>query len=127
MGEIAAASGMRLTSCTETVDLSAFGISHGKCIDGERLSRIGSIPLLTRRDPNQRSGCGCDLSIDIGMYDCCGHACRYCYANHATAAIRHNLMVHDPSAPLLYGAIGEDDRIRDRDMPSFRDTQLRFL
>lgn len=127
MQETAAAHGFRLLTCSEHIDLSAYGIHHGQCIDGQRLSRISGVPLQTTRDHNQRSNCGCAASVDIGMYNCCANGCRYCYANHAPQRVKANLMQHDPTSPLLYGRLLPEDRVSERAMFSLQETQLNLF
>ncbi|TAK36586.1 MAG: DUF1848 domain-containing protein [Chloroflexota bacterium] len=108
--------GLQIATCTESIDLSAFGIVHNCCIDGELMARVfqrddllmrflgRSSPAQTSlrspaagkdvnrrlKDPGQRQACGCIMSKDIGRYDTCPHLCRYCYANRdAATAIRN--------------------------------------
>jgi hypothetical protein len=126
-GEIALRFGLRLETCAESVDLSQFGIHHGHCIDKRRLETILGQPLSLSPDKNQRPSCGCMESVDIGMYDSCTNGCVYCYANHAAARLKHNLQLHDPQSPLLYGTVGPEDRITDRVMKSCRSGQLQIF
>lgn len=125
--EIADRYGLKLETCAEAVDLSQFGIDHGKCIDGALFEKLIGQPLNLGRDPNQREACGCMASVDIGMYDSCGNGCRYCYGNHSAAAVRKNRLAHDPASPLLYGTIGPEDRITDRLMVSCKQQQLNLF
>ena len=112
--DIASKYNLTLETCAESIELSQFGIGHGHCIDGELLERIIGQPLSLSKDKNQRDECGCMASIDIGMYDSCLNGCKYCYANHSTAAVQKNFRLHDPSSPLLYGTIGPEDTVKDR-------------
>ncbi len=115
---------LTLETCAEAVDLSQFGIQHGHCIDGALFEKITGIPLISAKDKNQRTECGCMSSIDIGMYDTCRNGCKYCYANHAPAALSQNLRSHDPASPLLCGAIMPADTVRDRKMESCKVGQM---
>lgn len=103
MARVAAEHGMRLQSCAEAVDLSAWGIGHGKCIDDSLLHALfgGNGPMA--RDRGQRGACGCVKSIDIGAYDTCLHGCAYCYATTNAMAAARNRRAHDPAAPVLVG------------------------
>ena len=103
IAEIAAAFGFSVSTCCESIDLSACGIAHSRCIDGALLCRIAGRTISARKDPNQRPGCFCDAAVDIGAYDTCTNGCLYCYANHAPGTLKRNLALHDPASPLLVG------------------------
>lgn len=118
--EVAAAHGLVLRTCAEKIDLSEFGIGHGRCVDGELIARLTGRALSARPDANQREACGCLESVDIGQYDTCPHGCLYCYANHDPARIAALSTRHDPASPLLIGHPEPEDRITDRRMKSQR-------
>ena len=122
--EIARKYRLTLETCAEAVDLSQFGIRHGRCIDGGLFERIAGVPLALTKDKNQRAECGCMASIDIGMYDTCRNGCKYCYANHSATALRKNLQARDPASPLLCGNIAPEDTVRDRKTESCRVGQM---
>lgn len=82
---------VRLSTCAESIDLSAYGIEHNRCIDPELISRLApdnqALQLWlfgATKDNGQRKACGCILSKDIGRYDTCTHSCLYCYATNVT-------------------------------------------
>lgn len=108
---------IRLQSCAAGEELRS-AIAPGKCIDGELLARRFGGNLHVVKDKHQRSACGCTASIDIGAYHSCPHGCLYCYANHNPAIARRNCNAHDPESPLLLGNLEDQDRIKDRVMPS---------
>lgn len=116
--EIAAKHGIELDVCAESMDTEAAGIPRARCVDAQRLAAIGGIALRVPKDPNQRKECGCVQSIDIGAYSSCGNGCVYCYANHAQGKVRHNMSLHDPSSPLLYGTLSPEDQVTVRRMNS---------
>lgn len=47
-----------------------------------------------RKDPGQRTACGCMASKDIGEYNTCPHLCEYCYANASKRAATDNWKMH---------------------------------
>lgn len=116
--------GMELDTCSEQADLSRYGIHHSHCIDQALFERLGNCSLNVGKDPNQRKACGCVASIDIGAYNSCKNLCKYCYANFNPKMIDRNYRLHNPVSPLLFGEVGDGDRITERKMKSFRDEQL---
>lgn len=116
--------GLYLDTCAESCDFTRFGVSHASCIDKERFERIGQYRLDIEKDKNQRDGCGCAASIDIGAYDTCKNGCLYCYADHRDAGMDRTPKEHDPKSPLLSGKITEKDRIMDRSVRSSIDGQM---
>lgn len=124
MGEVAREYHLNIDTCTEEIDLSRYGIGHASCIDRERLERISGYQLQVERDRNQRPGCGCVSSIDIGTYNTCRNGCAYCYANFNQTLLDRNNSKHDPSSPLLYGELAEGDVMKPREMKSLRKMQM---
>lgn len=118
------ACGMRLMTCCEEIELSAYGIGHARCIDDRLMESIFGGPLRISKDPYQRPGCGCVSSIDIGTYGTCRNGCRYCYASHGEAPAAS---LHDPESPLLFGTLGPDDVVTERKARSCREDQTRLF
>ena len=118
--------GLTLQTCAEAIDLSEFGITHGRCIDSALFERITGQPFDRRKDPNQRSECGCMTAVDIGLYDTCPNGCKYCYANHTPTTLQRNIHSYDPDSPLLCSKIGPEDTVRERRMESCRLRQMSF-
>lgn len=50
MALVAADNGLEIQMCSETVDLSRFGIAHGKCIDDDLLRRVFGITVDGGKD-----------------------------------------------------------------------------
>ena len=100
--------GMRTAACAEALDLSSCGVEKNSCIDGELVERLTGRKPAGGKDRNQRSGCGCMASADIGAYDICPSRCRYCYADRSGKAVEANCRRYDPEAETLCGEIKEN-------------------
>jgi len=111
-------------ACSESTDLSRYGIEQASCIDKALVERVCGYPLNLKPDNNQRPSCGCYESIDIGVYNTCLHNCVYCYANRSITSARKNFQAHDPRGELLLGAVGEGNKIRVSKVKSHRASQL---
>lgn len=87
MSGIAKAYHIPIQTCVENIDLKKFGITQGSCIDKTLIESITGYSIASKKDKNQRQGCNCIESIDIGEYNTCLHNCLYCYAtiNNAKA------------------------------------------
>lgn len=110
LSEIASDHGIKLETCCEKIDLSKAMIMHGHCIDGELVSLICGKRFDLKKDKNQRDGCGCAESIDIGAYNTCRNGCVYCYANwHEDIEVSF-----DPESPVLCSVISSEDKITER-------------
>lgn len=90
-----------IVSCAEELDLAAYGIRPGSCIDHELIKRALGRDVSAAKDPRQRRACGCVLSRDIGMYDSCLFGCQYCYATGNFLRAKENYRRHDPQSPSL--------------------------
>lgn len=124
LSEIAGEYGLYIDTCSEAISLEDLGISHASCVDRERLERIGGYRLKAGRDRNQREECGCAASVDIGAYDTCGNGCLYCYATDSPPRAAERVRAHRPDSPILFGTVGPEDVIREREAVSLREQQL---
>jgi hypothetical protein len=104
--------GLEIVTCAEEADLEPFGIGHGACIDAELIRRLFGGNPSQRKDRNQRQGCNCVASVDMGMYNSCPFRCTYCYANFNAGMIEQNRRRHDPESALLLGQYDENVEIR---------------
>jgi hypothetical protein len=83
------ACGLQLYTCCEKELLQSLlpnsGINAAACIPNDLLMQLFGGQLSLKKDGGQRvsSGCGCNVSIDVGAYNQhpCYHNCLYCYAN----------------------------------------------
>lgn len=100
---------IKIETCAETVDLSMYGIKHGRCIDGELIEKIWGFKLKSLKRDGNREACLCHECIDIGQYDSCIHDCLYCYANVNKELAARNNNSHDPLSPILFGNYDENN------------------
>lgn len=127
IGNTAAEHGLRVVACCESGDLRQYGIAQSSCIDKERVERLIGCPLEIKADKNQRAGCGCCESIDIGAYNTCLNGCVYCYANDSVQAASRRHMAHDPSGELLLGKVCEGERVILKETASNKRLQTRLF
>lgn len=111
LASIARKYGLAIETCAEKVDLSAYGIAHGKCIDPDLIAKLTGQNATTFKNDKMRADCGCVKSVDIGEYNSCPHECAYCYANYNHSTILQNKQKHIVTAPLLIGDLVGDEKI----------------
>ncbi len=109
---------LKLSTCSEEIDLEKYNISHASCIDKNLIEDIFNIQLKVNKDKSQRKICGCVSSVDIGVYNTCTHYCHYCYANSNKKNAYNNALKHIVESPLLIGKLKQDDVITERKMIS---------
>jgi hypothetical protein len=127
ISDIAKKYSIEVVTCAEDIDLSAYGVNKGKCIDDKLISELSGNNLHLPKDKNQRSECGCVASIDIGAYNTCPHGCLYCYANFNVNTVQENLSMHNPHSPLLLGELGPKDKVIIRKIKSCFEIQRELL
>lgn len=110
--------GLRAVACCEDRDLTAYGIEKSSCIDSRRIEKLLGCPLEIGADKNQRPGCGCCESVDIGAYNTCPNGCIYCYANDAPKTTARRFASHNPKSELLVGTVAEGETITERKVKS---------
>jgi len=93
--------GLSIDACAQEIDLQKYGISRANCIDSQLFEKLFGRILDIQKDKNQRAGCGCASSIDIGMYNTCMNGCIYCYANYIQKAVIGNYKKHNPQSSYL--------------------------
>ncbi len=141
--KIACKYGIRLIGCYEDQDLKQYGVDVSGCMTHQALEHIGNIKLTipkSEKNVQKRMGTsasiteaeladhlkygGCILGHDIGEYNTCPHACKYCYANYDQRIVRENFRRHDPKSPYLIGGPIPGERITDARQESWIDNQL---
>ncbi len=124
LSAIAKENKMKIAACAEEIDLVPYGIEHNCCIDKELIEKIIGCKIDAKKDKNQRGECGCIESIEIGSYNTCRNACRYCYANYSEEKVNGNCQIYNPHSPLLCGVITEEDKITERKVKSLKQNQI---
>lgn len=122
--KIAEKHNIKIDTCSESYDLTDFGVKKGKCIDDKVISDIIGYEVNVKKDDTQREVCGCVKSIDIGQYNTCKHHCLYCYANFNSKQVDENYKMHDKKYPLLIGRARDDAKITNRVMKSINGEKL---
>ena len=113
-----------LYTCAEEINLLAFGIKQGACIDQSLIEEITGYSIIAKGDANQRAACRCIQSVDIGAYDTCSHGCTYCYATSSPSTVLHRMTAHDPHSPMISGHPRGDEIITNRTTSSQKSAQI---
>lgn len=116
--------GIRLSLCAEDVDVP--GVVHAGCLSRELVERVAGCRLDVRPS-QQRAGCKCVASVDVGVYGTCGNGCLYCYANQDGIPVGRGSALHDPASPLLVGRLSADDEVTDQRCASLKSRQFSLL
>lgn len=124
IGKIARKYQLPVYTCSEKIDLSAYGIRKGACVDKYKIRDLIGYKLDLKKDNGQRKECGCVESIDVGMYDTCIHGCRYCYAVANKGSAKKKYERHDSLSPILIGHLQGDEVITNREIRTSKDNQI---
>ena len=122
--EIAFENNMKIASCAERMDLSAYGIEPNSCIDKALIEELIGGKLKVSKDKGQRPECGCVESVEVGTYNTCLNGCKYCYANHSPESVAENCKKFDVNSPLLCGQVTGSDIVTLRKMKALKEGQL---
>ena len=117
---IAAKYNLTLKACCEKTDLSQYGIKKSSCIDKDIIEKICDCTINVQTDKNQRDGCGCIRSVDIGAYNTCKNGCVYCYANYSENSVINNCRRHNENGELIIGETAATDKIIERKTESLK-------
>lgn len=121
--EIGKTYGMTIKGCHENKQLAKYGIDMSGCLNKEVYERALGVSLNLPKKKSQRD-CNCFFGMDIGVYNSCGHFCRYCYANVNVQSVKRNIMRHNPDSPFLIGESLPNDKIINARQYSYIDSQL---
>ena len=102
---------MTIQTCGTNGDFTRYGIQSSGCMTLDILGKANGILFKNLKHKGTRQGCHCIESRDIGAYDTCLNACKYCYANKNPRKALENYQYHDPDSPLLLGNVQPDDII----------------
>ena len=115
---------MEIVSCSESIDLDFDGVRHGCCIDRNLIEEIVGYKIDVKKDKNQRKECGCVESVDLGAYNTCLHACKYCYANFNNMKVQTLSKMHNPLSTLLVGDLDNNDIVSERKVRLLKSNSL---
>jgi hypothetical protein len=112
--------GIEVRACCEELDLTDYGIKAASCIDKSTIEAITGSALDIKLDVNQRPGCGCIQSIDIGVYNTCDNGCIYCYANYSASSVLNNMKNHNKESDILIGTVMNDEKVITKKVKSLK-------
>lgn len=110
---------LTLQSCADTSSYDEYGICTSGCITSSVLEESNNVVFRNVNHRGSRKGCKCMPWNDIGEYDTCLNACRYCYANRRPKIAYEKYRKHNPLSPVLIGEVSEDDEIHNAKQSSF--------
>ncbi len=116
-----------LQSCAVKDKYEKYGIKKSGCITSKILEESNNLSFKDIKHKGSRSGCCCMPWRDIGEYDTCLNACKYCYANTNIRLVKRNHKLHNPDSPLLIGDVNEDDVVKEVNQPSYIDYQQKLF
>ncbi len=119
LSKIADKYNMPLQSCAVGNEYEKYGIRKSGCVTKDILEKSNNILLKNIKSQGKRAGCNCLPWRDIGEYDTCLNACKYCYANKRPDIAIKKYATHDPQSPILIGHINKKDKINNAKQKSF--------
>lgn len=106
--------GMTVQTCSEKYNLSEYGFRISDCLTKEMAMELTGKSNFKRWTSRNNPDCYCVNMVDIGVYNSCGHFCKYCYANYDEKLVVENNKKHNPNSSLLIGELEETDIIKER-------------
>lgn len=120
--------GIVIRTCCENIDIQSYGVDVSGCMTKPVMEMaIGCTLRVPKSKKSTRSACDCLLGNDIGMYNTCGHACVYCYANYDRKTVLDNMKLHNPDSPFLIGGFREGDKVTEAKQISYCDGQIKLF
>jgi hypothetical protein len=116
--------GITIKSCYEGTFLSEVGVDCSGCQTQADIERAIGVKLNVPKRKNARGECNCLLGQDIGIYNSCGHLCKYCYANADKQIVLANMKRHSDYSPFLIGGNQPGDKITVADQRSYINGQI---
>ena len=110
---------MPLQSCAVSDEYEKYGIRKSGCVTTEILEESNDIIFKDVKHKGIREGCRCIPWRDIGEYDTCLNACKYCYANKRPDFAERKHKNHDPDSPILIGHLNRKDIVNNAKQTSF--------
>jgi hypothetical protein len=114
MSEIAQTNDIKVSICADDYQYKITGVVPSCCINVDLINKITGKNLAYKKDNGQRLQCNCSESIDIGAYNTCLHACKYCYANYDSEKVQETIQMHDVNSPLMVGNLKGNERIKEK-------------
>ena len=127
IGEISKKYNLRVQTCAGKEDYSSYGIMQSGCITSEILAKANNLSFKKVAHKGNRKNCKCMPSRDIGAYDTCPNGCKYCYANKNPDIAYKNMLLHNPTSPILIGNIKDTDVIVEGKQESFLINQCKLF
>lgn len=116
---------IELYGCSEDSKLSQYGLNVSGCMNQNVIeTALGYKINVPNKNYQTRKTCSCLLGSDIGSYNTCLHACKYCYANYDMEEVYQSNKLHDVDSPLLIGNLEAKDRITESEQILYKQNQL---
>ncbi len=105
---------MTVQTCFEDRNLCEYGFIKQDCIGIELAYKLTGKTNFKKSKIRKKGKCNCIETVDIGVYNCCKHYCKYCYANFNEKKVETNFSKHNPNSSLLIGELKDTDIIKIR-------------
>lgn len=130
LSKIGKENNMVIHSCCEKTYLSEYGLKCNGCMSQEIVEKGIGTKLNPPKRKKLREDCNCLMGNDIGVYNTCGHLCKYCYANANKGLVIENMKKHNEKSPFLIGGNEDGDKITDAKQKSWitsKNEQITFI